>query len=389
MISFTHRHYVAPLILTILFLLERQITLLGCTGGGAHQPEERRGVNKKDANDIRSVSSQQTFMHVQSADDIHNFGPCPMPSEDEWLLNTVTWYVGGNIPKYLHKVILTTSGGFPEYVPGILEMMKDDKLRSEASKLDNWKGSIEEAHVSWKIRNPEYEIRYYNLHYCRLYLQRFFHPLFLRVFDCIEAFAGKSDLFRYLVVYREGGFYSDWKQLCLKDDLLDYISSSEDMDQPRWDIPALGDTNWYSAWDPHGMANAFFGAMPQSPILAEAIRLSLRNIQRRADLEPGANAFKMTGPGVLHEAVLKTARGLDGVRLGTYHHGTHQLFRYRNEIIIEHKCSKCGQDQSWSDGNNYNMKLKIGEYFCPDAPSLFLPGDNGTKTSLLHRQCVW
>jgi mannosyltransferase OCH1-like enzyme len=289
-------------------------------------------------------------------------------------------------------VILTTSGGFPDYVPDILNMMNDDEYgRGAYGRDDDWIGSIQEAHVSWKVRNPQYEIRYYDLHYCRLYLRQFYHPLFLRAFDCIEAFAGKVNLFRYLVVYREGGYYSDWKQLCLKDGLLDYLSNSVDVDQPRWDRPASGHTVWYSAWgNPGRMQNAFFGAMPRSPILAEAIRLSLRNIQGRADLVPGAEALKMTGVGVLHRAVMKVARGLDGVRFGTYHYGDDKVFRHRNETIIKHKCSKCGQDQSWEDGNDYTLKLKIGEYFCPDAPSLFSPGDNnGTKTPVLRGRCFW
>ena len=72
--------------------------------------------------------------------------------------------------------------------------------------------------------NPGYQIRYFDLLACRKYLQDFFHPVFLRAFDCIEAFGGKANLFRYLVIYREGGFYSDWKQVCLKEGLLDELS---------------------------------------------------------------------------------------------------------------------------------------------------------------------
>ena len=384
MISFTNRRCVLPLVLAIVFFLERQNALLSCLGGA--RPGKRSGGDTYAPNDW---ADHQTFEHVQSANDINRFHTCPIPEEDEWLLTKVT-NSGGNIPKYLHKVILTTTGGFPEYVPGILNMMKNDELRSKASKRHDWTGSIEEAHLSWKIRNPDYEIRYYDLHYCRLYLRQFFHPLFLRAFDCIEAFAGKANLFRYLVVYREGGFYSDWKQLCLKDDLLDFISENRGTDQPRWDKPASGDTEWFSAWgNGNRMQNAFFGAMPKSPILAEAIRFALHNIQRRADLESGADSLQMTGVGVLYKAVLKVAKSLDGVRFGTYHYGDNKVFRYINETIIKHKCSKCGQDQAWSEGNDYTMKLKIGEHFCPDAPSLFLPGDNGTKPAVLRRLCFW
>ena len=67
------------------------------------------------------------------------------------------------------------------------------------------------------------QIRYFNLNLCREYIMEYYHPVFLRAFDCIEAFSGKVNLFRMLVVYAEGGWYSDWKQVCLKPNLLDEI----------------------------------------------------------------------------------------------------------------------------------------------------------------------
>ena len=132
------------------------------------------------------------------------------------------------IPKILHKVIITSTGGFPTYLSEIFEMMNNEtrmkqyyKNNHSSNNNNNFTGSIHEAHISWYINNPTYDIRYYDLHRCPLYLKRHYHPLFLRAFDCIEAFAGKANFFRYLVAYREGGYYSDWKQVCMRDGLLD------------------------------------------------------------------------------------------------------------------------------------------------------------------------
>jgi hypothetical protein len=131
--------------------------------------------------------------------------------------------------------------------------------------------------------------------------------------------------------------------------------------------------------------------MPQSPILAAAIYKSLINIQSRADLLPNAQSLFMTGVGVLHEAIYTAAAGaatttgkkknttssLPGIRLGIYKYGNIKYFTYQNENIIIHKCTNCGQDQSWgTEGNNYEKKLQLGEYFCPDAPSLFVVPDD-------------
>ena len=153
------------------------------------------------------------------------------------------------IPKYLHTIILTSDGRYPDYFPTILKLEAQPTLNNNngnaLQEMAVEEGSIEEALLSWKVRNPGYEIRYCNLHECRRYLAHYYHPIFLRAFDCIEAFAGKADLFRYLVVYREGGYYSDWKQVCLVDKLLDQLTLSNSSQQVRWDKPAVGPTTFF------------------------------------------------------------------------------------------------------------------------------------------------
>jgi hypothetical protein len=71
---------------------------------------------------------------------------------------------------------------------------------------------------------------------------------------------------------------------------------------------------------------------------------------------------------------------LDGVRLGKYK-GRSLIFVWEGKPIINHKCNNCGHDQSWSVGNNYMTKLGSGEYFCPDATSIFVPNGNETQNN--------
>lgn len=327
---------------------------------------------------------------MHDGNDINQHYTSSMPDEIDWLLSKADhqYYESQKlIPKYLHKVILTSDGQYPDYFPTILKLQAQPTLDFNALKeMAVEEGGIEEAHLSWKVRNPGYEIRYFNLHECRQYLAYYYHPIFLRAFDCIEAFAGKADLFRYLVIYREGGYYSDWKQVCLVDRLLDQLTLSNSTQQVKWDKPAIGSTTFFSAWNQRGMQCAFFGAVPYSPILAEAIRISLINIQRRADLIPGGRqkATYMAGPGVFYEAFMKVGMNLDGVRLGQYKWGDggrYQVFLWEWKTIINHKCNNCGHDQSWSAGNNYHTKLDSGEYFCPDATSIFAPRGNETQNN--------
>ena len=315
-----------------------------------------------------------------------------MPDEEDWLLSKPYYNKEDHfqkheqlIPKYLHKVIITSTGDFPDYFDSIVNATITSDNDSPV------KGSLAHAHVSWRKLNPGYVIRYFNLHLCREYLKQYYHPIFLRAFDCIEAFAGKNNLFRTLVVYREGGFYSDWKEECKIDNLLKQLSSEN--------------TTWFSAFDMPGgsdaMQNAFFGALPGSPILAESIRLTLRNIQNRADIKETHDVVR--GPGVLGDAFYNVGRKLGwdlpsgkqrnggwdripGVRLGDFMYRWGQRFMYNGTIIILHKCDSCQKDQNWNTGNNYNDKFAAGEYFCPDAESLFLPKENNNQTVKVRRK---
>ena len=57
-----------------------------------------------------------------------------------------------SIPKIIHKVIIQDSGDLPNFP---LEPKE-----------------LQEAHDSWKIMNPEYEIKYYSMNDCREYLKK-------------------------------------------------------------------------------------------------------------------------------------------------------------------------------------------------------------------------
>lgn len=110
------------------------------------------------------------------------------------------------IPRVINKVFIQKTGGF----------MHNNNSETQTA--------LANAHKSWHIKNQGYVIHYYDLDRCRLYLHRFFHPVFLRAFDCLQGFACKVDLFRMAVLYREGGWYSDWKEVALQDNLLDKLA---------------------------------------------------------------------------------------------------------------------------------------------------------------------
>ncbi len=150
----------------------------------------------------------------RSHDNLEKINLKEPPPEDAWLLqfNEPSHFTkSGKIPKLINKMYFQIDGQFQDV--------------QKIAAYDN----LKEAHNSWKNMNHGYKVRYFNLQSSREYLRQHFHPVFLRTFDCIEAFAGKSDFFRMALLYREGGWHSDWKQVCLQPNLLDRIAEETDV----------------------------------------------------------------------------------------------------------------------------------------------------------------
>jgi len=258
------------------------------------------------------------------------------PPQEEWLIEDEPPH-SDHIPQTITKVFIQKPTGFPL----ISEMTEELKA----------------AHATWHEMNPDYRIQYFDLKLCREYLAEYFHPIFLRAFDCIEAFAGKNNLFRMAVIYREGGWYSDWKQECLKDDLLNILSKDREL------------VMFEDQWTHGAIQNAFFGAIPQHPLIGVQLKLIFDHIQ--SDDYP-VNVYWTTGVGVFGEAY-KIAYEKDlvtkDVVAGTYN-CTNQFY-YNNTRIVNHKCRNCGQGQSWPHGNDYKKLHAQGHYYCQDRKSLF------------------
>ena len=79
-----------------------------------------------------------------------------MPDESDWLQSNADhqYYESQKlIPKYLHKVILTSDGGYPDYFPTILKLEAQPTLDNNGNALQEMaveEGSIEEALLSWR-----------------------------------------------------------------------------------------------------------------------------------------------------------------------------------------------------------------------------------------------
>jgi mannosyltransferase OCH1-like enzyme len=67
-----------------------------------------------------------------------------------------------------------------------------------------------------RAMNPDFQVRFFDEAACRGYIQEHFPPAVLNAYDALIPLAYKSDLWRYCILWREGGVYLDIKMEPLK-----------------------------------------------------------------------------------------------------------------------------------------------------------------------------
>ena len=177
------------------------------------------------------------------------------------------------------------------------------------------------------------------------------------------------------LLYREGGWHSDWKQVCLENGLLENLSmatsgffattSPEDCYVP-YELFGVNRTT--------SVQTAIVGTRPRHPVIAKVLELLLVNVKLSLST---SNNLLPTGPCLLGLAVHyvneeehKNGRTITEVA-GVYSGSNVYSFSGRN--IALHKCEDCGDDQNWGDvGNDYSELYYSGKAYCQDAASLFV-----------------
>lgn len=251
------------------------------------------------------------------------------------------------IPNVIHKVLIT-----------------DNK------KIHNVPTNIQEAHNTWRRLNPSYTLKIYDGEACETYLQTHYGKKYLDCYNNINAYSGKCDFFRYCLLYNEGGWYTDWKMVCLK---------------PLDTIKRQG-VKWYSFNDNVApiflehvhkyMQTAFIGTVKGHPVLKDAIETVMYNTEHKLY---GNNVLDATATGVLGRSFQRILPSLNPneILIGDFNRSDYKgytnegkltkinVFYLNNEEVALHKCKTCVQDQFWTNGNNYWIMWYDRTYFKP------------------------
>jgi hypothetical protein len=173
-----------------------------------------------------------------------------------------------------------------------------------------------------KKDNPEFKHHLYDDKMCRKYIKDNYSKDILNAFDKLVPGAYKADLWRYCVLYKEGGIYMDIKFKCVKGFKLINLTHKEHfvLDRPfakiiniAEELNIINNLNYYSSiysnidtgfWkNKHiGIYNALMVCKPKNSVLLECINTIVKNTKTNYY---GHNPLYVTGPGLLGELYFK------------------------------------------------------------------------------------
>ena len=132
-----------------------------------------------------------------------------------------------------------------------------------------------------KTLNPRFKYCLYDDNDCREFIKNNFQEDVLNAYDTLIPGAYKADLWRYCILYKEGGIYVDIKYKPLNKFKFITLTESE---------------HWVLDVDGNGIYNALMVCKPENAILFAAIHQIVENVKNRFY---GNSCLEPTGPHLL------------------------------------------------------------------------------------------
>ena len=172
--------------------------------------------------------------------------------------------------------------------------------------------------------NPNFTIRYYSDKDSREFIKNNFSKDIIVAYDKLIPGAYKADMFRYCIMYKNGGIYSDLTQRILKP-LESFIDFKKDKlylvkDIEHYKVNGEGSSR--------GIQISFIAARPGNDIFLKAIRRIVKNVKNEYY---GYNALYPTGPSLFYH-LLKDYKG--GYKIGLKETGQNKIVNENDETII-------------------------------------------------------
>jgi hypothetical protein len=175
------------------------------------------------------------------------------------------------VPK---KVLKTKEDTRNFRIPKVLYQTMSSTLLN----TDRYKFSVQD----WQRLNPEYDYYYFDELDCRKFLEQHFDYKVNMAYNMLLPGAFQADLFRYCLLYINGG--------CYVDSQVQPLLPLSTVIEPEHEFVSAIDKTSFSLWQ------GFLCCSPQHPVLKLAIDEAVENVLRRKYF---ASALNLTGPNLL------------------------------------------------------------------------------------------
>jgi mannosyltransferase OCH1-like enzyme len=184
-----------------------------------------------------------------------------------------------------------------------------------------------------RAAGPEFNYQLFDDNDCREFIKNNFEESILHAYDSLIPGAYKADLWRYCILYKQGGIYLDIKYLPVNGFKL---------------VNLLENEHFCLDADQNGIYNAIMVCRPGNEILRKAIDQIVLHVR---DKYYGGNALDSTGPGLLSRYFSRQQKNSMDLN-----HEFHVSFDYR--FILFHKYYVFQSYPSYINEHNNTQKIK-------------------------------
>ena len=223
-----------------------------------------------------------------------------------------------SIPKVIHKIIIVDEGNIPTMPEGMKKALE-----------------------TWYRMNPDYKVKIYSGEDCVEYIKTHFDDEVLKAYNTLKPYSYKCDLMRHLILYNEGGWYSDIRQVCLEP--LDTLSNLNREYYTSLDCPP----------NQMCMYTAFIGSVKEHPISKKMIDLLLWNVKQR---HYGIDCLYPTGPGAYMNSAIDYVRAYpEKCVIGQHTSDEHVVFGGTRVLKCKYNNAKGADNSDLGGTNDYGV----------------------------------
>ena len=234
-----------------------------------------------------------------------------------------------SVPKVIHKIIIVDGGEMPDMPEGMKKALE-----------------------TWYRMNPGYKVKLYSGKDCEAYIREHFDEETLRAYRSLKPYSYKCDLMRHLIMYHEGGWYSDIRQVCIEP--LDALNNSNHGYYTSVDCPP----------NQLCMYTAFIGSVKGHPISKKMIDLVLWNVKQR---HYGIDCLYPTGPGAYMNAAIDYVRANFGkCMIGQHTSDEHVVFGDTRILKCKYNNAKGADNTDIVGGNDYGQMWRNRDVYTND-----------------------